>query len=79
MRPVNEKNLTIGPGKVAQALGIRLSHSGETIGDNKIWIEDLGLKIASEKILIGPRIGVDSAGKDALLPYRFRVVEEIDF
>jgi len=39
--------------------------------EDKIWIEDRGLKIKNNQIKITPRIGVESAGEDALLPYRF--------
>lgn len=66
--------LCLGPGTVSQALGIHYSDSGKSLMQNEIWIEDRKLKIPSPKILSGPRIGVDYAGKDALLPYRFRVL-----
>jgi len=52
-------------------LGIHYSHSGESLLGNKIWIEDRGIKVSSSQIQISKRIGVDYAGKDALLPYRF--------
>jgi DNA-3-methyladenine glycosylase len=39
--------------------------------DDKIWIEDRGVIIKGNQIKITPRIGVESAGEDALLPYRF--------
>ena len=65
------KSFTAGPGTVAQALGIHFSHSGESLLGNKIWIEDRGIKITSSRIQISKRIGVDYAGNDALLPYRF--------
>ena len=67
------EKLCIGPGTVAQALGIHYKDSGENLMGKKIWIEDKGLIIPKSKIIIGPRIGVDYAGKDALLPYRFQV------
>ena len=68
----NEKQLNgIGPGNVSKLLGIHFSQSGETLSGNKIWLEDRGLKINSEEILTGKRIGVDYAGEDSLLPYRF--------
>lgn len=60
-----------GPGSVSQALGIHFSHTGTNLFGNKIWIEDAGHKITSGQIKITPRIGVDYAGEDAFLPYRF--------
>jgi len=63
----------IGPGNVSKLLGIHFSQSGESLTGNKIWLEDRDIKILSEKIMVGKRIGVDYAGKDALLPYRFRI------
>ena len=60
-----------GPGTVSQALGIKTIHSGLGLTGNKIWIEDKGIKIIDNNIITGPRIGVDYAGEDAKLPYRF--------
>lgn len=60
-----------GPGTVSQALGIRTYHTGESLLGNKIWIEDRKIKILKSDITKNPRIGVDYAGADALLPYRF--------
>jgi DNA-3-methyladenine glycosylase len=66
-----------GPGKVSKLLGIHYSHSGLPLTSNAdsrnkplIWIEDDAL-IADSEIVASPRIGVDYAGEDALLPYRF--------
>jgi DNA-3-methyladenine glycosylase len=69
---INQLN-GIGPGNVSKLLGIHFSHSGESLTGNKIWLEDRGLKILSEKVMIGKRVGVDYAQEDALLPYRFRI------
>jgi DNA-3-methyladenine glycosylase len=64
-----------GPGKVSKLLGIHYSHTGiELLGDD-IWLEDRGVVLYGE-ILSGARIGVDYAGQDAFLPYRFWVPEE---
>jgi DNA-3-methyladenine glycosylase len=62
-----------GPGTVSQGLGIVTAHSGESLLGNKIWIEDKGIRISKVDIIKSPRIGVDYAGADALLPYRFVV------
>jgi DNA-3-methyladenine glycosylase len=66
-----------GPGKVTKALGINKSLNGVSLLGNQIWIEDDGILIPQNDILVGPRIGVDYAGEDALLPYRF-LVKNID-
>lgn len=64
-----------GPGKVSKLLGIHYSQSGLTLLGDRIWLEDRG-HCLEEKILTGTRIGVDYAGQDALLPYRFWVPEQ---
>jgi 3-methyladenine DNA glycosylase Mpg len=33
------------------------------------------MKIPDHKIIVGPRVGIDYAGEDALLPYRFQFNE----
>jgi len=63
--------LTDGPGKLSIAMGIHYSDSGENLQGNRIWIEDRGIVPMEKEIFAGPRIGVDYAGDDALLPYRF--------
>lgn len=65
------KTLSTGPGTLSQALGIKTIHNGLLLQENTIWIEDAGLKIDPENIKSTPRISVDYAGEDALLPYRF--------
>lgn len=67
------KNFTIGPGSVSQALGIHFSNSGTDLQGNTIWIEKRKMDIRDEDIVTGPRVGVDYAGEDAKLPYRFRI------
>lgn len=64
-------NLTAGPGVLSIALGIDRKHYGEDLTGNTIWVEDQGTEVPAEGIAIGPRIGVDYAGEDALLPWRF--------
>lgn len=70
-RKITEKNFSTGPGTASVVLGINKSHNGLSLFDDKIWIEDRGFKIKDNQIKITPRIGVESAGEDALLPYRF--------
>jgi len=66
-------NITKGPGSVAKALGISRKINAVSLQSNVIWVEDRGLSFPDEEVAAGPRIGVDYAGEDALLPYRFYV------
>jgi DNA-3-methyladenine glycosylase len=62
---------TNGPGKLSKALGIHISDTGESLTGNTIWIEKSKLHINEKDIIAEPRIGVDYAEEDALLPYRY--------
>lgn len=68
-----DKTFSGGPGTVSQTLGIHTKHSGINLLGNEIWVEETGIKIPEKEIVAGPRIGVDYAGEDAKLPYRFYV------
>jgi len=68
---LNEFHLTSGPGKLTKALGIDRKWNGKYLDGNEIWIEDLGKNISTTRIVRGPRIGIDYAGDDASLPWRF--------
>lgn len=63
--------LTKGPGNVSKALGIHTSHTGLSLLQNEIYIASDDLIPAKKDIIATPRIGVDYAGEDAKLPYRF--------
>ena len=41
----------------------------------RVWIEDHSIQVAASEIVCGPRVGIDYAGDDAHLPYRFRIGE----
>jgi len=62
-----------GPGNVSKALGISVVHTRLSLLQNEIYIADDGAVIKPSQIETGPRIGVDYAEEDALLPYRFHV------
>jgi DNA-3-methyladenine glycosylase len=66
-----DKTLTRGPGNVGKALGIFKHHSGQNLLGKEIYLLDDGYKVTDEMVGISKRIGVESAGADALLPYRF--------
>jgi DNA-3-methyladenine glycosylase len=68
-----DKTLTRGPGNVGKALGIFKHHSGLYLLDEEIFLLEDGKKMPEENIGVSKRIGVESAGADALLPYRFYV------
>jgi DNA-3-methyladenine glycosylase len=67
----SDATITKGPGNVAKALGINKIHSGENLlGTNISIFADINL-VSEEQIGISKRVGVDYAGEDALLPFRF--------
>lgn len=65
--------LTSGPGNVSKALGIYTHHTGIDLKSETFFIAADEFKIPKNKILVTPRIGVDYAAEDALLPYRFLI------
>lgn len=69
----NPFHLTSGPGKLSEALGIDRSFNGKYLLNNEVWVEDLGKRIAKKDINATARIGIDYAGEDALLPWRFTI------
>ncbi len=68
--PGGGKQLANGPAKVCQALGITLQHNALDLTGNLLWIAR-GPQLPETDILVTTRVGVDYAGEDALLPYRF--------
>jgi len=64
-------DIGIGPGKVSKLLGLTVADNGLSLCEDTLWIEDRGLLLPDSQIETTPRIGVDYAGEDALLPYRF--------
>jgi DNA-3-methyladenine glycosylase len=68
-----DNTLTRGPGNVSKALGIFTSHTGWDLIESDLRIVEDQFKVKKSAIGITPRIGVDYAGPDALLPYRFIV------
>lgn len=60
-----------GPGLVTKALGIKVSHNGTELQGKTIWLEKSDFNFDASRISVTPRIGIEYAGDDALLPYRF--------
>lgn len=63
--------LTKGPGNVGKALGFFTRHTGLHLFGEELFIADDGYRLKKTEIVATPRIGVDYAGEDAALPYRF--------
>ena len=72
---INPYHLTSGPGKLTKALGIDRKLNGKYLADDEVWVEDHGRRIKRDGIEASPRIGIDYAGEDALLPWRFTLKE----
>ena len=68
-----EKTITNGPGSLCGALGITISHNKISLNSSLIWLAEFK-EIEENQIRISARVGVDYAGQDALLPYRFRII-----
>jgi DNA-3-methyladenine glycosylase len=80
MKRMNAKShtrITSGPGKLAKALAIDREWNGDMLWSKHLWIEDAGTKIKATQIVASPRIGIDYAGEDALLPWRFNLKDNI--
>lgn len=85
----SENNLTNGPGNLTKALGIEMRHNGALVcldntiknGNNlvlEVFIEDKGIKIDENMVVISPRIGVDYAQEWAKKPLRFHLGERLN-
>lgn len=66
-------SLTSGPGKLTMAMGIDASLNKQDLSGELVWIEDEGIEVPSRDIVETSRIGVDYAGKDARLPWRYYI------
>ncbi|MDZ7647442.1 MAG: DNA-3-methyladenine glycosylase [Cytophagales bacterium] len=59
-----------GPGKLTKAMGIDRTFNGKDLITSEVCIEE-GMKVNNEQIVTSTRIGIDYAGPDAKLPWRF--------
>jgi DNA-3-methyladenine glycosylase len=64
-----------GPGNLTKAMGISTRHNAMKLSKGVLWLER-EVDFPQHHILAGPRIGIDYAGADALLPYRFRLSDQ---
>jgi DNA-3-methyladenine glycosylase len=72
-RDVPVHQLTSGPGKLTRALGIDRSWNGKVLWNDDVWIEDIGRKVSGKQLEVSKRIGIDYAGEDANLLWRFSI------
>ncbi len=70
-KKIPPKEFCQGPGRLTKALGITCNHTGIDLTGKQIWLEDRGINIYAENLTVTKRVGIDYAGKDADLPYRF--------
>ena len=56
-------------------MGIDRTLNGKFLLNNEVWIEDSGERLNAKRIVSSKRIGIDYAGKDAELPWRFTLKE----
>ena len=73
MNSIDQKKITSGPGKLTKAMGIDRTLNGVSLRSHRLWLEDIGCTIAMNNVVCSKRIGIDYAGKDALLPWRFTI------
>lgn len=66
-----DHTLTRGPGNVGKAFGFHTSQCGSLLTGDEMFIADDKFRLTDDMIGISPRIGVQYAGDDAHLPYRF--------
>jgi DNA-3-methyladenine glycosylase len=70
----NPFHLTSGPGKLSKALGIQRNLNAKSLLEDEVWIEELpGKSLTRRQIVASPRIGIDYAGEDSKLPWRFHL------
>jgi len=70
MRTSSLKRITSGPGKLTRALGIDRTHNGNDLMSSDLWIEE-GISVTKNQLVAATRIGIDYAGEDAKLLWRF--------
>ncbi|HWR31916.1 MAG TPA: DNA-3-methyladenine glycosylase [Chitinophagaceae bacterium] len=68
-----DHTMTKGPGNLSKALGISVINTGTSLHSKELFIADDGFVFDKKDIIATPRIGVDYAGADAKLKYRFYV------
>jgi DNA-3-methyladenine glycosylase len=65
--------ISAGPGSLSKALGIDKALNAKDLQGDELWIADSNRLIESNQVVTSPRVGVDYAAEDALLPWRFYI------
>ena len=68
-----DPSITRGPGKLSLALGPHTGFNGWSLQSEEFFIANDGYRYPRSLLASSARIGVDYAGEDALLPYRFYI------
>lgn len=76
MKTNSLKRITAGPGKLTKALGIDRKWNGISLDTPDLWIEE-SVQIRKRDIVTTMRIGIDYAGEDAKLPWRFYLKDNV--
>jgi len=74
-KSASDYSITKGPGNLSRAMGMSREHNGSDLFSGEIFIADDGFRYKKDQFMSTKRIGIESAGKDADLPYRFIVKE----
>lgn len=70
-------SLGAGPGNLSRAMGIQTIHTGHSLVGESMYIADDGFILRRGLIMATPRIGVEYAGEDAGLPYRYIIRDNL--
>ena len=70
----DDRQLTSGPGKLCQALGIdRSFNRADLTTGERVWLEEGGREVNVDEIAAGPRVGINYAAEYVTKPWRFWV------
>ncbi|WP_258105564.1 DNA-3-methyladenine glycosylase [Marinoscillum sp. MHG1-6] len=67
----SQERIASGPGMLSKAMGISVAHNKASLLEEDVWIAEKKEERETFDIEADARIGVDYAGEDALLPWRF--------
>lgn len=63
---------TNGPGRLCRVLGLDRTHNGFDLVGDQLYLEDRGLAVRDEDLIVRPRIGIKFAGEPWISqPWRF--------